>query len=99
MRNVAHQFCQDMGKTIASVRKEYDGACIDFAGDLIDHLGRGRVAYFETTLNLRWRYHAAVEIDGVIHDLWGNEPMPLAVFTKHIGACEVEYPAEQENPK
>src|SRR4029078_13045479 len=96
MTNLAHLFCHYIGQDIERVRNEYEDACIFFAGDLIHSLGQGRLAWFDTHLNPTWRYHAAVEIDGVIHDLWQEEPMPLDDYLKLIGATEVEYAAESE---
>lgn len=93
MNNLAHKFAGTVGG-IAVAREQYDGACIDFAGDLEDFLGKGRLAYFDAIFHPEWRYHCALEIDGLIHDLWQERPMPMSVFMDVIGASEVEYPAE-----
>lgn len=97
--NLAHQFAQSLGLTVEEAREAYDGTCIDFAGDFLeDHLhGNGRLAYFGELCDPRWTYHAAVEVDGVIHDLWHDSPLPLDDFMTLIGAATVEYPAEVEN--
>ena len=95
--NLAHKFVHNIGKDIKGCRDEYDGSCIDFAGDMIDWLGQGRLAYFETPHNPRWRYHAAVEWRGFIHDLWQEEAMPLDCFMEKIGAIKVEYPTEADD--
>lgn len=96
MVNLALQFAETIGG-VAYVKEIYDCACIDFAGDLQDYLGRGRIAYFETDLNPQWRYHAAVEVDGKIHDLWYPEVMETDEFMFVIGATEVDYPCEKDS--
>jgi len=92
--NLAHQFVLKAGSTIEGARGYWDGACIDFAGELIDSIGKGRLAYFNTDLNPDWKYHAAVVVDGVVHDLWQDSPIPLPEYLPKIGAVSVEYPAE-----
>jgi hypothetical protein len=92
--NLVHANFIARGMTLEQARAGYEGCCIDAAGSFIDTTGIGRLAYFETPFNLKWRYHAAVEIDGMIHDLWGDEPLPLTEYMQQIGATEVDYPAE-----
>lgn len=92
-QNQAFDFCASLGKTVAEARADYDGCCIDFAGDFVTARG-GRLAYFRTPLHQKWCYHASPLIDGFIHDLWTDNPMPLAEFILHIGAENVEFPAE-----
>jgi hypothetical protein len=96
--NLAHKWVSDQGKCLPGTREEYDGACIDFAGELADTTPGARLAYFETPFNANWRYHAAMELNGIIHDLWQEEPMSLADFMEAIGANSVEYPAEEPQP-
>jgi hypothetical protein len=93
--NLAHEFAKTQGTSIEVARVLADGSCIDFAGDLIDHLGKGRLAYFELPYHPQWKYHAAVEVDGMIHDLWRDEsePVPLPEYERFIGGT-AEYPAE-----
>jgi len=97
--NLAHVFVESLGRDLLEVKEEYDGMCIDFAGDMIDWLGYGRLVYFETPLHPNWRYHAAAEIDGIIHDLWEDEPLELTAYMKKIGATGVDYPAGHGCPK
>ncbi len=95
--NLAHAFALKGYKNLDEAREDFDGGCIDFAGDFVDSLRpKARLAYFETPLNSRWRYHAALELDGWIHDLWADRAMPLDAFMARIGATEVDYPAEGE---
>jgi len=94
--NPVHAYCQQMGKTVEQMQAEYAGGCIEFAGELMHFAGRGRMAYFLTPRHPLWRYHAAVEIDGLIHDLW-HGCIPLEQFIPMIGADGVEYPCEEED--
>lgn len=98
MKNLAHEWVLAQGKDVEGCREEYDGACIDFAGDFLDSTGRGRMAYFDNIGSSRWRYHAAVEIDGFIHDLWFDLPMPTSDFLEALGGGEVDYPLENKTP-
>lgn len=91
--NLARSWIVRCGKTVEQALCEYDDACIDFAGDFLGTVGRGRLAYFETPDNPKWRYHAAVEIDGMVHDLWTEEVMPLDEYMAHIGANKMDYTA------
>lgn len=94
--NQAHAWVLANGwKSVEEAQSDYECACIDFAGDFLFSIGRGRLAYFETPLNAVWRYHAAAEIDGMIHDLWHPHAIPLRRFMKIIGATEVDYPADE----
>lgn len=95
-KNLAFEFARKGGRTIDQCRADYDGACIDFAGDFAEAFG-GRLAYFETPFSPEWRYHCAVEIDGAIHDLWRDSAMPIKEFAEAIGATEWDYPAEQND--
>lgn len=96
MTNLAHKFVHSRDQTVANARKEYDDACIDLAGDMLEGLQipGSKLAYFETPYNGLWRYHAAVEVDGWIHDLWFDDPMPLKFYMRFIGASSVDYTAE-----
>lgn len=96
MLNLATLYANSLGLTLTQARADYDGSCIDFAGDLIDHLQHGRLAYFDHLDHPRWRYHAAAEFDGWIHCLWQPRPLPLADYMAKLGAAQVEYPAEKE---
>jgi len=89
VENLAHKFATK-GGTLEQCRADYDGACIDFAGDFESAFG-GRLVYFETPNNPEWRYHCAVAMDGIIHDLWHTEPMPIDQFAQAIGATSWEY--------
>lgn len=96
MKNLAHEWATQNFLSLAQARKDYEGMCIDFAGDCQAAIG-GRIAYFETPKNPVWRYHAAIEIDGFIHDLWRDgPPIELVLFMEAIGSTQVEYPAEEE---
>lgn len=87
------RFVREKFGTIEKAQEEYSGMCIDFAGELQDSIPGSRLAYFEPLHNSVWRYHAAVEFGGWIHDLWF--PMfPLSTFMLTIGATTVEYPAD-----
>jgi hypothetical protein len=100
MNNLAHDWVASIPKTLAEARADWEGQCIDFAGDLEAAVGVGRIAYFETPDNEVWKYHAALEIDGMIHDLWHDGPaLPLAEYMNTIGASTVEYPSEEEEGK
>lgn len=80
--------------SIQAVRDEYDGACIDFAGDLCEEVPGARLAYFDGLDHPAWKYHAAMVLDGWVHDLW-YPMLPLDVFMSAIGATTVEYPSEE----
>lgn len=90
MKNLALEFATQGGRTLEQCRKDYDESCIDFAGDFESAFG-GRLVYFETPGNDRWRYHCSVMINGLIHDLWQTEPMGLLDFMDKIGADSWEY--------
>lgn len=79
--------------SVASAQERYGGCCIDFAGELTDATPGARLAYFDNISHPAWRYHAAMQLDGWIHDLW-YPMMPLDTFMAAIGAPTVEYPAE-----
>ena len=94
MNNLAHTVIAPF--TVAEARGYYDGCCIEFVGEvMMERIPGGRLAYFLTPGHATWRYHAAFELNGIIHDLWQDQPMPLEDFMRAIGADEVEYPAEE----
>lgn len=95
MKNLAHEWALKHRGDIEGTRSEFDGACIDFAGELVDATPGARLAYFGNLDNKAWKYHAAMVLNGIVHDLWMAEPKPLDLFMRHIGAIEVEYPAEE----
>lgn len=37
-----------------------------------------------STISRRWRYHAAVEIDGMIHDAWFPEVLPRGEYLQRM---------------
>jgi len=95
MRNLARRWVRWTGKTIAQAQQEYDGCCIDFAGDFIEANKQGRLAYFNDIGHPIWKYHAAVEIDGMIHDLWFEAVLPTEQFLSEVlGGGWVDYPGE-----
>jgi hypothetical protein len=95
MTNLAQQWVINSGKSLECTRDEYDGACIDFAGDFVDSITNGRLVYFDEITCPQWRYHAAVEIDGMIHDLWIDEVMPTQAFLERLGGGKISYPCEE----
>lgn len=95
MRNLALFYVLSIGKDVKGVREEYDGACIDFAGDFQDWLQRGRLVYFDALTDPVWKYHCAVEIDGMIHDLWRTKVMPTVQFAESLGCSDISYPCEE----
>lgn len=95
MTNLAHSYVLHLGKCVPGCREEFDGCCIDFAGDLLDCIGHGRIGYVDLPWPHKWRYHAFVVVDEVVHDLWEEEAIPLADYLERIGAESVEYPAEE----
>jgi len=90
VKNLAHSFARQGGRALAECKADYDGSCIEFAGDFQSAFG-GRLVYFETPDHQIWRYHCAVEIDGLIHDLWSGVPVPKEEFARAIGATAWEY--------
>lgn len=96
MKNLAHQFAIKKYGSVFHAKAEYIGLCIDFVGDCISHFGKGRLAYFDDPpKRYHWKWHACYELNGWIHDLWEDRPMPLAEYMELIGAVSVEYPAEE----
>lgn len=93
--NLAHQYAESNYGSVSGAMDANDGCCIDFAGELVDTTPGSRLAYFDTPRHPRWKYHAAMELSGMIHDLWSEHPMPLDEFMKSIGADAVEYPAHE----
>ncbi len=94
--NLAQKWVLDSGRTLEEVRAEYDGSCIDFSGNFLDAFGRGRLAYFNDIGHPKWRYHAAAEIDGMIHDLWIDKVMTVNRFVTYaLQGGWVDYPAEK----
>ncbi len=84
------------GCSVESLREEFAGACIDFAGELCERVPGARLAYFDNLKHPAWKYHAAMVFDGWVHDLW-YPLLPLRLFMLTIGASQVEYPSEQEH--
>jgi hypothetical protein len=96
MKNLAHEWVKGRGLTVEQARSEWDGVCVEFAGELADAHG-GRLAYFDDPPKIwKWKYHAAAEINGMIHDLWRDGPaIPLGQYEDEMG-CDAEYPAEEK---
>lgn len=94
MINLAYQWVQSRGLTVELARAKWGGCCIDFAGDFIEAIGRGRLMYFALPNHPRWKYHAAAEIDGFIHDLWYDEPTPTNEYALYLGCDEYDCPSE-----
>jgi hypothetical protein len=100
MINLAQQWVLNSGKSLEGTRDEYDGSCIDFAGDFVDSITNGRLVYFDEIINCpTWRYHAAVEIDGMIHDLWIDDVMSTEAFLEMLGGGTISYPCEEMTNK
>lgn len=101
MQNLAHEYARSGGGTVDQARFENDGCCIDFAGAFCDSKKgkrlKAQMPYFDDLDNWNWKYHCAIEVNGIIHDLWMDEPMKLEHFMQRIGANSVEYPAECED--
>lgn len=101
MKNLAHEYALSIGLTVEQAQKDWDGACIEFAGDFVDsemgNLAKARMAYFDTPHNPFVKYHCTIEVGTYIHDLWMDEPVPLDEYIHLVGAETVEYPAECED--
>ena len=96
LQNLAVKWAKSCGRTVQQARKEHDDGCIFVAGEVIEFAGRGRLAYFNDVGHPVWRYHAAAEIDGMIHDLWTDEVMSTEDYLARVmlGGW-VDYPAEE----
>jgi hypothetical protein len=74
--NLARQYLSDHNETFA----DYEGICGELANAvqqsiLNSHLIYvGGVGVFHTTA---WTYHMAVMVNGIVHDAWRNNPLPL----------------------
>lgn len=90
--NLAHEFAIKTHGELHGARAYWDGSCIEFAGELLEYAGRGKMAYFDDPPNLyQWKYHAVAVIDGMVHDLWQDEEMTVDEYMEKIGAIEIEY--------
>lgn len=100
MKNLAHEYALKFKASVQEAREDWSGFCIDFAGDFTgSKKGRrlkARMPYFDDLDNWNWKYHCSIEVDGMVHDLWMDEPMKLEHFMQRIGANAVEYPAEEK---
>ena len=85
------------GKTIEALQEEFAGYCIEFAGQLCELVPGSRLAYFDNLRHPAWRFHAAMEYGGWVHDLW-YPLFPVNLFMLTIGADTIEYPAEDAEP-
>jgi hypothetical protein len=45
-----------------------------------EHFGDGPL--IPSSLDARWRFHAAVECEGLVHDLWIEDALPLPEYLK-----------------
>lgn len=83
-------YANTKGVSVEQLRENFSGCCVDFAGELCDFVPGSRLAYFEDLKHPAWKYHAAMEFDGWIHDLW-YPMLPVDTFMVTIGASKLEY--------
>jgi hypothetical protein len=65
----------------------WNGWCFDLTDVVGQWLDKKGVRYHRVwidLLNYRWKYHAAVVIDGMAHDPWFPEVVPVAVWLTHF---------------
>ncbi len=93
--NLAHKFIASLEITLEKGRDDYNDLCVEFASDLLDWHGSGRLAWIEPPWPHKWRHHAIAVIDGIVHDLWEDEAIPLAQYLEKMGCDIAEYPAEE----
>ena len=64
--------------------REWDGACLDLVDDLLHKHPDGDILYVENITG-RWSYHAALVLDGVVHDPWfPNVKLPPAEYVREV---------------
>lgn len=67
--NLAARYLEMTGQTV----EDYDGFCIDLAGDVVENFGGEAIIWQDDAGP--WRYHAAAVVGGVVHDAWLREPL------------------------
>lgn len=48
----------------------YDGWCLELVNELLGEHHNGSVLYVEPQNHDRWRYHAALVLEGLVYDAW-----------------------------
>lgn len=67
--NLAKRYLEMTGQSL----EEFDGFCIDLAGDVVENYGGEAIAYQDDPGP--WRYHAAPIINGEVHDPHLDDPV------------------------
>jgi len=72
--------------------EEYDGQCLELVNELLHEHPEGAILYVEP-LGRRafdvgyggWKYHAALLLDGIVHDAWFPEArLPPEEYIAHV---------------
>jgi hypothetical protein len=51
--------------------EEWDGICLELVNDLLWSHPTGAILYVDNLpFDHRWRYHAALVLDGIVYDAW-----------------------------
>jgi len=96
MENVVRQFLKENKKRLS----DYDGFCLELVDDVLHFLDDtvdAKVIYMDVPREGRllashafsfwggnWRYHAAVFIDGLVHDGLFKHPMPVNKYLRKM---------------
>lgn len=64
----------------------YDGACLELVNDLLHVHPDGAILYVENLPHRhRWRYHAALVLDGLVYDAWHPDVrLPPAEYVARV---------------
>ncbi len=49
---------------------EWEGNCLELVDDFLHRHPTGHILYVELDDHPRWRYHAALLLDGIVYDAW-----------------------------
>jgi len=89
--NRAREYLDSVGEPIA----QYEGFCLELADEVLWFINddSAQIIYldapnggvlFPTVSRSRWSYHAAVFLDGLVHDAWLEEALPVKDYLRKM---------------
>lgn len=88
--NLATEYLREHGESLT----EYEGACGELANVLQKVTPNSKlvsvsgIGLFDTTA---WNFHTVVMVDGIVHDAWRKNPLPLKRWLQKF---DCEWPVE-----
>jgi hypothetical protein len=68
---------------------EWEGWCLELVNELLRTYPDSDILYVDLMDHPRWTYHAAIVVDGIVHDAWHPDVrLPPAEYVRKVFGCE-----------